>query len=83
MRAKARTAYFDLSVHRRQFVDHPLDHRHPLFQKAGSAPFSLKGAKSSVWCLVPAGLQKLEILLLEARLRLLVDRVERVHETVA
>ena len=60
-----------------------LDHRKAHLPEARIAGIEAEGRQQLLVPLGAAGLEHGEILLLEAALRLLVDRVERVHQAVA
>src|SRR5690606_4579379 len=69
--------------HRLQFLDHGPDHRKPLVPELRVAGIKAERGQELLVMLGAAGLQHVEILGLELRQSLLVDRIERVHEPVA
>src|SRR5690606_6289882 len=72
-----------LLVQRLQFVDQSLDHRQPLRPEGWVGGVEAEGLQEFGMVLAAAGPEEVEILLLEARRGLLVDRIERVHQAIA
>src|SRR3546814_8824452 len=67
-------------IERLQLVDQPFDHRQPLRPEGRVGGVEAEGFQEFGMVLAAAGLEEVEILLLEAKRGLLVDRVERVHQ---
>src|SRR6476619_5513015 len=72
-----------LPLHPLQLPDHPLDHAQAPLPELGIARVEAEGLKQFGMMLGAAGREHREIALGKTFVRLLVDRVERVHQAVA